>query len=76
MVSLEHLDHGTQTRLLRVAARLSQHELAVRAGIDRRRLSEYELNQRPLNEAELARLRAVLDGLTLPPSERHPDGVA
>ncbi len=52
MLQLERLDEGTRTRLLRVAAGLSQHDLASRAGLDRRRLSEHERGERPLRDAE------------------------
>ena len=64
MLQLEQLDEGTRTRILRVAAGLSQHELASHADIDRRRLSEYERGERTLGGPELARLRSVLDGMT------------
>lgn len=60
MFYLERLDDGDRTRLLRVAARLSQYDLASRAGIDRRRLSEHERGERPLRGPELARVRAAL----------------
>lgn len=65
MLHLDRLDEGTRTRLYRVAAGLSQYELASRAGIDRRRLSEHERGERPLREPELGRLRAAL-GATEP----------
>ena len=45
MLRLEQFDNGTQIRLLRVAIGLTQHELAGLAGVDRRRLSEFERNQ-------------------------------
>ena len=61
MLHLERLDEGTRTRILRVAAGLSQHDLASHAGIDRRRLSEHERGERTLGDPELARLRSVLD---------------
>ena len=61
MLHLERLDQGTRTRLLRVAAGLSQHDLASQAGIDRRRLSEHERNERPLRDGELARVHAILE---------------
>jgi transcriptional regulator with XRE-family HTH domain len=61
MLHLELLNEGTRTRLLRVAARLSQHDLASRAGVDRRRLSEHERGERQLAPRELARVREVLD---------------
>jgi transcriptional regulator with XRE-family HTH domain len=64
MLRLELLDEGTLTRLLRVAAGLSQHELASRSGVDRRRLSEHERGERPLTSAELGRVRASLDSTT------------
>jgi transcriptional regulator with XRE-family HTH domain len=64
MLQLERLDEGTQTRIKRVAARLSQHDLASRAGIDRRRLSEHERGERPLRGAELARLHDALERAT------------
>ena len=60
MLHLDRLDDGTRIRLMRVAARLSQHDLAARAGIDRRRLSEHERGERPLRGADLARVRAAL----------------
>ncbi len=64
MLHLERLDQGTRTRLLRVAAGLSQHDLASQAGIDRRRLSEHERNERPLRDVELARVHAILERVT------------
>ena len=73
MLQLERLDEGTQTRILRVAAGLSQHDLASQAGIDRRRLSEHERGERPLPASESARVRDVLvrlaSGRRLPESE-------
>lgn len=60
MLRLDRLDEGTRTRLGRVAAGLSQHALASRAGIDRRRLSEHERSERPLPPSDLARVRAAL----------------
>jgi transcriptional regulator with XRE-family HTH domain len=63
MLQLERLDEGTRTRILRVAAGLSQHDLASRAGIDRRRLSEHERGERPLQDAELARIHEALERL-------------
>ena len=60
MLHLDRLDDGTKIRLMRVAARMSQHDLAARAGIDRRRLSELERGERVLRGAELARVRAAL----------------
>lgn len=57
---LDHLNEGTRTRLLRVAAGLSQHDLAARVGVDRRRLSEHERGERPLREPDLARVREAL----------------
>jgi transcriptional regulator with XRE-family HTH domain len=62
MLQLERLDEGTRTRILRVAAGLSQHDLASRAAVDRRRLSEHERGERPLPAPELARVWAALDG--------------
>lgn len=66
MLHLETLDDGTRTRLLRVAARLSQHDLAARAGLDRRRLSEHERGERPLREPDLSRVGAVLAAIGAP----------
>jgi transcriptional regulator with XRE-family HTH domain len=57
---LDHLSEGTRTRLLRVAMGLSQHDLATRVGVDRRRLSEHERNQRALSPADAERIRVVL----------------
>ncbi len=65
MLRLDTLDEGTKTRVFRVAVGLSQYDLAARAGIDRRRLSEHERGERALREEELARVRAVLDGGSL-----------
>ncbi len=45
MVQLKQFDVGTQLRLLRVAAGLTQQDLAILAGVERRRLSEFERNQ-------------------------------
>jgi transcriptional regulator with XRE-family HTH domain len=61
MLHLERLDEGTRTRILRVAAGLSQQNLASRAGLDRRRLSEHERGERPLRDAELARVHEALE---------------
>jgi len=61
---LDALDEGTRTRILRVAAGLSQYGLASRAGIDRRRLSEHERGERPLRADELARVHHVLGQTT------------
>ncbi len=58
---LDHLNEGTRTRLLRVAAGLSQHDLAALVGVDRRRLSEHERNERALSPTDTARVREVLD---------------
>jgi transcriptional regulator with XRE-family HTH domain len=69
MLQLERLDEGTQTRVVRVAAGLSQHELASRAGIDRRRLSEHERGERPLRDVELVRLHEALERATPQPKE-------
>ncbi len=61
MLVLQELDEGTRTRVLRVAARLTQHDLASRANVDRRRLSEFERNQANALAADgIARLRQVL----------------
>ena len=60
MLHPDRLAEGTKTRLSRVAAGLSQRELASQAGVDRRRLSEYERGERPLPEGNLARVRGVL----------------
>lgn len=60
MLRLDHLDEGTKTRLSRIAAGLSQHALASRAGVDRRRLSEYERGERRLSEPDASRVRAAL----------------
>ena len=45
MVQVKQFDIGTQFRLLRVAAGLTQQDLAMLAGVERRRLSEFERNQ-------------------------------
>ena len=58
---LDHLTDGIRTRLLRVAAGFSQHDLASRAGIDRRRLSEHERGERPLPAPDLSRVRLALE---------------
>jgi transcriptional regulator with XRE-family HTH domain len=59
--ALQELDEGTRTRVLRVAARLTQHDLALRANVDRRRLSEFERNQANALAADgIARVREVL----------------
>jgi transcriptional regulator with XRE-family HTH domain len=60
VLRLEQLDEGTQTRLLRVAAGMSQAELASHAGIDRRRLSEFERSRGSLTSEAVTKLRAVL----------------
>jgi transcriptional regulator with XRE-family HTH domain len=61
MLRLEELDEGIRTRVLRVAAGLSQHDLALRANVDRRRLSEFERNQvNALAPDALARVREVI----------------
>ena len=76
MLQLEQLDEGTRTRLLRVATGLSQHDLASRAGIDRRRLSEHERGERPLRDVELTRVHDVLEQLALPSRESVVGAVA
>ena len=76
MLQLERLDEGTRTRILRVAAGLSQHDLASRAGIDRRRLSEYERGERPLRGTELARIHDALERLAPQNSEGLTGAVA
>lgn len=76
MLHLERLDEGTRTRILRVAAGLSQHDLSIQSGIDRRRLSEHERGERPLRDAELARVKGVLEHLTQEPTERLSGAVA
>jgi transcriptional regulator with XRE-family HTH domain len=70
MLRLETLDEGTRTRILRVAAGLSQHDLAARAGIDRRRLSEHERGERSLPAEELTRVSAQLAGSITTSDER------
>ena len=45
MVQSRQFSVGTHTRLLRVAAGLTQQDLATLAGVERRRLSEFERNQ-------------------------------
>jgi transcriptional regulator with XRE-family HTH domain len=75
MLQLERLDEGTRTRILRVAAGLSQYDLASRAGVDRRRLSERERGERPLRGAELARLHDALERAT-PQAEESLSGVS
>jgi transcriptional regulator with XRE-family HTH domain len=75
MLQLEQLDEGTRTRILRVAAGLSQYDLASRAGVDRRRLSEHERGERPLGGTELARLHDALERAT-PQAEESLSGVS
>jgi transcriptional regulator with XRE-family HTH domain len=61
VLRLEELDEGTRLRVLRVAAGLSQHNLAVHANVDRRRLSEFERNQEnALAPDALDRVREVI----------------
>jgi transcriptional regulator with XRE-family HTH domain len=76
MLQLERLDEGTRTRLLRVAAGLSQHDLASRAGLDRRRLSEHERGERPLRGVELARVHDALERASPQPREGFASAVA
>ena len=76
MLQLEQLDEGTRTRLLRVAAGLSQHDLAALAGLDRRRLSEHERGERPLRDAELARVQVALERLTRQPRGGYVSAIA
>ena len=76
MLRLETLDEGTKTRILRVAAGLSQHDLAARAGIDRRRLSEHERGERSLPTEDLVRVSAQLARSTATSDERAADAVA
>ena len=59
-MGIDLLDDSARVRLLRVVARLSQAEVAARAGIDRRRLSEFERGERALPDPELGRVRAAL----------------
>jgi transcriptional regulator with XRE-family HTH domain len=61
VLRLEQFENGTQIRLLRVAVGLTQHELAGRADVDRRRLSEFERNQaHALDVDAVNRVRAAL----------------
>ncbi len=61
MLRLEELDEGTRTRVLRVAAGLSQHDLASRANVARRRLSEFERNQsKTLSPDAVLRVREAI----------------
>jgi transcriptional regulator with XRE-family HTH domain len=71
MLRLERLDEGTRTRVLRVAAGLSQQDLASQAKIDRRRLSEHERGACLLPSDALARVVAVLDHVTQTSGEQH-----
>jgi len=61
VLRLDQLDEGTRTRILRVVAGLSQHDLASLAGVDRRRLSEHERGERQLRPAEQDRVREALN---------------
>jgi hypothetical protein len=76
MLQLERLDEGMRTRVLRVAAGLSQYGIALWAGIDRRRLSEHERGERPLSKEELARVTTALAGLMATPSKETTGAVA
>jgi transcriptional regulator with XRE-family HTH domain len=76
MLHLERLDEGTRTRILRVAVGLSQYDLASRAGIDRRRLSEHERGERPLRDAELARVHDALERASPQPGRGFVSAVA
>jgi transcriptional regulator with XRE-family HTH domain len=67
------LDEGTKTRIFRVAVGLSQHDLAARADLDRRRISEHERGQRTLPAEELARVRAALDNASLTAADKEAD---
>ncbi len=59
---LDLLPQGIQVRVARVAAGMSQYDLASRVGLDRRRLSEYEQGRGGgLNIEQIDRLRAVLN---------------
>lgn len=60
MLELDTLDVGMRMRVLRVAAGLSQHMLAARAGVDRRRISELERGERTPSSEELKRIYSVL----------------
>ncbi len=64
MVQLTRFDVGTQLRLLRVAAGLTQQDLAMLAGVERRRLSEFERNQADALDPDA--VRRVLAALTDP----------
>jgi transcriptional regulator with XRE-family HTH domain len=76
VLRLELLDEGIRTRILRVAAGLSQQNLASRAGVDRRRLSEHERGERPLRPGDLARVREVLDRAVRPEAEGSTSAIA
>ena len=61
MLRLECQGQGAEARILRVAAGLTQQEVAAAVGVDRRRLSEHERGERPLSADELDRLGAALE---------------
>jgi transcriptional regulator with XRE-family HTH domain len=61
VLRLEELDEGTRTHILSVAAGLSQHDLASRANVDRRRISEFERNQsKALSPDAVLRVREAI----------------
>ena len=62
MVQVKQFDIGTQFRLLRVAAGLTQQDLAMLVGVERRRLSEFERNQ--ADALDLDAVLRVLAALT------------
>lgn len=61
MFELERLDEGTQFRLARVAAGLSQYDVATRAGVAPQRISELERGRGQLPPVVIERIRGVLD---------------
>lgn len=64
MLVLDQLSEGKRDRVARVAAGLTQYQLAQRANVSPPRLSDHERGVRPLPADAAARVRAVLADAT------------
>ncbi len=72
LLALRHRIIGTLLRQARLELDLGQAELAKRIGISKRRLSQYELGERPI---PLVELEAMAETLDIPMSDLLDEGV-
>jgi transcriptional regulator with XRE-family HTH domain len=72
LLALRHRIIGTMLRKARLELDLGQAELAKRIGISKRRLSQYELGERPI---PLVELEAMAETLDIPVSDFLDEGV-